>query len=372
MPLEKIIVVGAGLSGLALSLGLAAEGKHVEILEQRKDFSNRGATFGLNPAGIKALKELCPKVMSNLQDKGIMIPESNGLMFPWYEVRDALLEEVCKQGKIIVRLGCEIKAIENGSTSVTVDFTSERGEKESITAGLLVGCDGVNSIVRSLFGLPSARPSGVSVWRGTVVVPTGSILEDLLDKGITPLGMNAYGNIVTFSIFNFHQKIPRTLTWVVTTKEQGALLHSSSCHPSDFVSPYVDNPVHKQYMDEIFNLSDESDLYHAVDLKTVDPETWRYQGRVILIGDAAHAMRPASGLGGSMAFEDCVVLCRNLRKEVENPEDVDRALGAFYSQRLPRVSKIWKVEWDTAEKAYSGKPRIPHTSDYLQWIAEGV
>lgn len=235
-----------------------------------------------------------------------------------------------------------------------------------------MGCDGVNSIVRSLFGLPSARPSGVSVWRGTVVVPTGSILEDLLDKGITPLGMNAYGNIVTFSIFNFHQKIPRTLTWVVTTKEQGALLHSSSCHPSDFVSPYVDNPVHKQYMDEIFNLSDESDLYHAVDLKTVDPETWRYQGRVILIGDAAHAMRPASGLGGSMAFEDCVVLCRNLRKEVENPEDVDRALGAFYSQRLPRVSKIWKVEWDTAEKAYSGKPRIPHTSDYLQWIAEGV
>jgi 2-polyprenyl-6-methoxyphenol hydroxylase-like FAD-dependent oxidoreductase len=124
MPLEKIIVVGAGLSGLALSLGLAAEGKHVEILEQRKDFSNRGATFGLNPSGIKALKELCPKVMSNLQDKGIMIPESNGLMFPWYEVRDALLEEVCKQGKIIVRLGCEIKAIENGSTSVTVDFTS--------------------------------------------------------------------------------------------------------------------------------------------------------------------------------------------------------------------------------------------------------
>ncbi len=372
MPLEKILVIGAGLSGLALSLGLAAEGKQVEILEKRKDFSNRGATFGLNPAGIKALKELCPQVMSTLQGKGILIPQSNGIMLPWYEVRDALLEEVSKQVKITIHLGCEIEAIEKRTTSVTVNFTSERGEKESLTGDLLVGCDGVNSIVRSQVDLPSARPSGISVWRGTVVVPPGSVLEDLLEKGITPIGMNTYGNKVTFSIFNFHQTLPRTLTWVVTLKDQGALQHSSSCHPSAFVSPYIDNVDHKKYMEEIFKLSTESDLYHAVDLKTIDPETWSYHGRIIVIGDAAHAMRPASGLGGSMAFEDCVVLCRKLLKELENQEDIDRALVVFHSERLPRVSKIWKVEWETAEKAYIGNPRSSPPSDYLQWVAEGV
>jgi 2-polyprenyl-6-methoxyphenol hydroxylase-like FAD-dependent oxidoreductase len=70
-------------------------------------------------------------------------------------------------------------------------------------------------------------------------------------------------------------------------------------------------------------------------------------GRVGLLGDAAHAMSPSAGQGASMAFEDAMVLAQCLRDD----SDVPRALATFERLRRPRVDAIWK----SAQRASSHK-----------------
>ena len=420
---ETILIVGAGLAGLALSLGLTRHHhprrRRVEILERRRDFTNTGATFGLNPAGIKALDELCcfcwtnnnndndnggstttNSVMDSLRQDGIVMPHSGGLMLAWHKVRDALLSEVRNRSDAIrIHLNCRIESIqeEQNEQFVSVKYHQQDDENDTAkeendgTSGstrqtktlkgqLLVGCDGVNSIVRRHLGLAPARETGVSTWRGTIVVPhDNDILEPLFEKGIAPIGLPNYGNMVTVGIFNFHSKVPRMMTWTINSKEEVVL---PSTPPSQCIEKYMNDTQNLAYFREIIRLSNHDDLHHVIDLKTIDPQTWKYKGnRISVIADAAHAMRPASGLGGSLAFEDCVILCRELDKiQKENDgscglqqlEAVQQALQAVLDLRLPRVEKIWRMEWDSAEASYKGIPRPVRTPEYNQWVANGV
>ena len=91
-------------------------------------------------------------------------------------------------------------------------------------------------------------------------------------------------------------------------------------------------------------------------------------------------MRPASGQGGSMAFEDCAILCRVLEtlKEKQCPgpttkAEVERALQDYERQRLPRVRKLWKDQWDRSESSYNHKVRMePWTPEFSEWVFNGV
>ena len=112
---------------------------------------------------------------------------------------------------------------------------------------------------------------------------------------------------------------------------------------------------------------------------------WGGKGRVTLVGDAAHAMRPSNGMGASMAFEDVVVLCRCLAEEIEktaetgaiagsdrkSPLSMASTLRRYETSRYDRVKRIWDMEWEVAESAYR-KERIKLTPEFHQWVMEGV
>ena len=70
----------------------------------------------------------------------------------------------------------------------------------------------------------------------------------------------------------------------------------------------------------------------------------RHSGRVVLVGDSAHAMRPASGLGGALAFEDAVVLCRLLKKRgidsLKTKQSTNDLIHEFETSRYDRVKTI--------------------------------
>lgn len=96
---------------------------------------------------------------------------------------------------------------------------------------LLIGADGVNSISRQHLGLPAAVPFGSTCWRGMVQVKTSyssddrsheqelyhAVLRPLLKKGIFPLGIQMQGSSV-LTVFNYHEKLPGFLTWVISTQ----------------------------------------------------------------------------------------------------------------------------------------------------------
>jgi 2-polyprenyl-6-methoxyphenol hydroxylase-like FAD-dependent oxidoreductase len=83
---------------------------------------------------------------------------------------------------------------------------------------------------------------------------------------------------------------------------------------------------------------------HCSAMEWVDVNEW-YAGRVVLIGDAAHASSPLMGQGGCMAMEDAWVLAEELR----SVDTVEKALGAYMTRRKPRVKWVQQQSIATAE-----------------------
>lgn len=107
-------------------------------------------------------------------------------------------------------------------------------------------------------------------------------------------------------------------------------------------------------------------------------EGWGGQGRVTLIGDAAHAMRATMGQGGSMAFEDCVVLCRILSQD-----DITQSLSTrslcqknivlpFEQERLKRVKVIHEDTRLKTIQAYREGKTPRWDPSFASWVFSGV
>jgi 2-polyprenyl-6-methoxyphenol hydroxylase-like FAD-dependent oxidoreductase len=452
-PDRTVLVIGSGLSGLATAVGLArlvAEEEAaqvartsgsspraaslnitIEVVEKRSSYSVRGAAFGLAPNGMKALQELCPDVARQLQDEGIRMPQTGGHLLPWYRVRDALLKHTQQQQQqqnaatIRFRMGWNLESIEqigyedDGKRGDTGATGTSRGVRAVFTNGqvlegsILVAADGIHSRVRELLGLPPAmQPPASRVWRGHATVPATSVLySHLTSGGYMPLGTLVVGRS-TVGVFSFHSKTPGTLAWTVTSKEPD--IPPGANVLDDVLSPHLVSDDHapgitaanisssqSELIREIFRLTDsQSDLTAAYDNTVVelppgDKGGWGGKGRVVLVGDAAHAMRQATGLGGSMAFEDALLLCRKLRNVwwsnkppivgadddgAADPPRVDLVcdvLRDFENERLPRVRRIWETEWCISEASYAAKhgeehklPPIDH--EYRAWVFSGI
>jgi 2-polyprenyl-6-methoxyphenol hydroxylase-like FAD-dependent oxidoreductase len=423
------IVVGAGLSGLAVSLGLVELGFTVDLVEKRSTFGERGATFGLRPNGLNAITELCggnTDIASKLQGIGIPTPQRGGLMLPWATVRDALLEPVqqrARSNQITLHMGMELCDIQDevDADCVTATFRPSirdphdselDGQYESTQSMLtlngcvVLGCDGVGSSVRQWLELPPATPTGVTMWRGSISVPENPhhVLTPLLSNGIVPLGMRAYGPYLLM-VFNFHTSIPNTMAWTLSAKN----FNPDSSNKDDaslwsYLEPHVVDDEDRRIVRELLALTNPADLNRLITLRTIDPSAtvptstvmdgagWGGRGRVTVLADAAHAMRPASGVGGAMAFEDCVVLHRLIREAIkENAENanvktdgvdwghwfqnyhtVADVLQRFETERLPRVTKIWNREWEASETAYKTGAEAPFSQEYNDYVNAGV
>jgi 2-polyprenyl-6-methoxyphenol hydroxylase-like FAD-dependent oxidoreductase len=425
------IVVGAGLSGLAVSLGLVELGFTVDLVEKRSAFGERGATFGLRPNGLNAITELCggnTDIASKLQGIGIPTPQSGGLMLPWAAVRDALLEPVrercCSEqsDQITLHMGMELCDIQDevAADCVTATFrpSTSRDQLEdeldrqpnqsmlSLNGCMVLGCDGVGSAVRQWLDLPPATPTGVTMWRGSITVPAdpNHVLTPLLSNGIVPLGMRTYGPYLLMA-FNFHTSIPNTMAWTLSAKHFiPDLSNKDDASLWSYLEPHIADDEDRQIVRELLALTNPADLNRLITLRTIDPSAtvptstvtdrsgWGGRGRVTVLADAAHAMRPASGVGGAMAFEDCVVLYRLIRgaimenaanKNAQSDDDGSRywfqdyhtvadVLQRFEVERLPRVTRIWNREWEASESAYKTGAQAPFSQEYTDYVNGGV
>ena len=371
---KTVIVVGAGLAGLAVSLGLQRAGFLVRLVEKRPNFSRQGATFGLKPNGIKALDEIDPEIMPSLHKIGIEIP-GQGYMLPWFAMRDALLNQVRNYpDRIQLDLGMDLKEIANDPDSVKATFWNEQGNKQvQMEACLLVGCDGINSAVRDLLGLSPSVFCGTKYWRGSLRVPASSKrLVALLTRDDTQTGMGVKYGQSRLALFNFHSVIPNTLGWSLVTKDSSIV---DGSHPWTAFRNVKDDGIMdddtREMLDELFAATNPDDLTHVWDLRTIDPSLgWGGTGRVILLGDAAHAIRPVSGVGGSLAFEDAVVLCRELAEC--SSSTISDCIDRTIHKRQPRVTKVWQAEWDLAERMYKEENPTRLSQEYMEWLHEGV
>jgi 2-polyprenyl-6-methoxyphenol hydroxylase-like FAD-dependent oxidoreductase len=324
---NKIIIIGGGLAGLSLSLGLADLGFQVEIVEKQQHFSRTGATFGLAANGQKALEELCPGVVNELKKVGLDLdPPDIATMLGWWNVRDVLLDRVMKKkyGMIHIRNGWLLQDIKDDDKCVKAVFhkqdqdddDDEDREQLVLEGCMLVGADGVNSAVRSLLGLPSAKNTGVVTWRGRVQVPPlhdnqdaetcneaygkeqDAVLYALRPIVESPLKVSflRLRGPVTYTLFNFNEKLPGTMALVVTIQQEGdgeqtAITKGTS--PQVILEENAESDDERNEIRAILEFTDKDGLHSPTLIKVIEPPKevgagWGGKGRITILGDAAH------------------------------------------------------------------------------------
>lgn len=290
----------------------------------------------------------------------------------WWLIRDWLLERVQRDANISLRLDVNLLSIDDFSDDSKVfvhcqDF--------SLEGHLLIGADGVHSQVRSLLNLEPNVSTGYRVWRGSASADGEPALEALLDKGIRPI--NPLWGTTTSSIFNHHPKLYKRLNWVVTAQEDPSI-EPGITTPIDLAKPYW-NDKEEVIFTKLWERSAAHELTKSFELFTAElPDAigrgWGGRGRVTLIGDAAHAIRPTTGFGTALAFEDVAILCRKLRT-TDDPlsrKDCEKLICDFENERLKRVKIISEQQKEAAEAAHLGEKSRTWSEEYKLWVYAGV
>jgi 2-polyprenyl-6-methoxyphenol hydroxylase-like FAD-dependent oxidoreductase len=234
-----------------------------------------------------------------------------------------LLLEACRAVKVELRFSTPMTALTQDETGVDLAFR-EGGERFAA----VIGCDGLNSAVRGLAfpAFPSPSYSGLIGTGGIIdvpeVQPTGGLMK-------MTFGRRAF--------FGYLKAAGGPVYWF-----------NSYPAPESEAGP-VRDPV--EYARLIAGLHADDPLDNAAisaAIKTVDrhyplfdiPKLPRWSaGRVLLMGDAAHAVTPHSGQGASLAIEDGVVLA----EVVERAQDWGSAFRSFEQLRRARAERAIKV-----------------------------
>jgi 2-polyprenyl-6-methoxyphenol hydroxylase-like FAD-dependent oxidoreductase len=324
-----ILVVGAGIGGLSLTIALAQRGVPCEVVERETTWTTVGAGIALYPNGMRVLRDL--GVERAVESHGHVIDRVHTMTRDGTVVADFAGEVWDGVGSTVaihrpalqhilvgavdlarVRMGVTVRALRPDDEGVTVDFTDgSAGHYE-----LVVGADGIRSTVRALaFGAHDPGYVGQMYWRTTVpaeVVPCSTMLFDH-DRFVALLPLGAG---LTYLAAQVHTDAP-------FEEPADGRIRRLRARFADFGGPV---PA------ALDALLDESSL-HVGAAEEIDRDEWR-AGRVVLIGDAAHACSPTLAQGGSLAMEDAILLADLVAGA---GTDLDGALARFVDRREPRA-----------------------------------
>ena len=344
----KILIVGGGIGGLALSIGLRQAGIDVEIVEIKDRWTVYHVGIIAQSNLVRAMVALgiaddC--VAAGFPYQGVRFCDANGYVLsespgvklagPHYPAylgltRPALhnvLFAACQKAGAQVRLGVTVAELSQSESKVVAKFTDGIAREYD----LVVGADGVHSPIRTLVfgGHLTPKFTGEGVWRYNVPRPRdvdyGSIYatQEGPKAGLIPLTRD------TAYIFRIgpepgNPRFPRNeLANIMRERLKpfgGAIRDLAGC---------ITDP--------------ELVVYRPLESVFV-PAPW-YRGRVVLIGDAAHAITPHLGQGAAQAVEDAVVLADELRKD----EPLEKSLDSYVKRRYERCKLILEASLQIGE-----------------------
>jgi salicylate hydroxylase len=273
------------------------------------------------------------------------------------DLQRALVETL---GEDSIRLGHRLVAAEDGPDEARLVF--ENGERAS--ADVVVGADGIHSALRrKVAGDADAVFSRDVGFRGLIPVEK---LPSLPEPGAIQFWPGPGGHMLHYaieggSVVNFLAVVDRESwtenSWKVETSVEEALAAFEGWHPAvrEMVGAVEDDPAW-------WALHDFLPL-----------EKWS-EGRVVLVGDAAHAMLPHQGQGANQAIEDAVALARILADT--RPGEYRHAFRRFEDLRMDRTRRIQRysrfpamfLHMPDGEGAERRNERIRRLDEDIAWI----
>ncbi|CAZ85328.1 unnamed protein product [Tuber melanosporum] len=357
MAQPKVLIIGAGITGPATSLLLRSLGLQVSIYELRPSPSPLGGAISLAPNALRILDKLgvyerlktlgCSvaitqvlsagtgKALGSLSfgDKSLHGYES--LRIPRRELQNVLLERARELGVEVV-FGKKLVEVVEQENGVIAKF--EDGGEEGVRGDLLLGCDGIHSVVRSRL----VQSDRLLVYTG-VAVSYGVVKKTALTAPI-PFDTTGFFNGRCGSIIASYCDAAMTeVYWAAVMEVQNqeskdgwkAVGEDRDAVKRDVLKRFEGSAV--GCIKELIEESEDVYLYPV--WKLGHGGNW-HSKRCVLLGDAAHAMPPHGGSQGfSLALEDAVILARLFEKE--GLDDLERVFVRFEEVRKPRVDKIY-------------------------------
>ncbi len=341
-----ILIAGAGIGGLTAALCALHFGHSVTVLERAEALREVGAGIQLPPNAMRVFRALgleaeiarnafAPDAIeARMGETGrtlFTIPLSDAAQQRWgapylhihrADYIAALRDALKARAPGCLRLGAELT--DYRSTQDGVDVVLESGE--SLSADILVGADGIRSVVRERMLGPDAPVfTGNIAWRAVVPIHA---LGDHAPRPTACAWMGRGRHAVTYrlrrgTLANFVGIVERT-DW---TKE-------SWSEPGDTAEARADFADWHPTITTLLNAVPEGALYRWALYDRAPLSRWT-DGPVALLGDAAHPMLPFLAQGAAMAVEDAWVLARELAYPGRAPSD---SLRAYQSVRLPRTA----------------------------------
>lgn len=378
------LVVGGGIGGLSVALALARVGREVHVLERASEFTELGAGLQFGPNAMRMLDRfglhdellrsaVLPRyaVMRHattaepltLLDLGESFREQYGYPYVVVHRGDLLdiLVDACRHESLI--------HLENDKTVVEAwsddESASVRCSDGSLyRTALLVGADGLHSVVRKLVSADEPVASGFVAYRGTVPMAAvqTEVAEDAVVLWVGP-GMHliqypvrrgeVYNQVAVFRSESFGRGDPAP-----GGVEELFGTFAQACEQ-------VRTHVARIQRDRNWPIFDR------------DPLTTWISGRAVLVGDAAHPMLQYLGQGACQALEDAAALAHAV---AEPGIDIGTAMREYERLRLPRASqcqrraRMWGEVWHTGDPVMLGlrdrvlRGRKPDDYSELDWL----
>src|SRR5215210_5121595 len=342
---HPILVAGGGIGGLATAVGLAQKGFSVVVLEKAPALGEIGAGIQLGPNAFHAFDYLgvgeAARAMAVYIDRLRLMDAITGeeithidltepfrarFRNPYAVVHRGDLHGVflkaCRDNPAIaLRVKSEVVSYEQDEAGVTARLASG----EAVTGALLVGADGLwSNVRRQVVGDGPPRVSGHTTYRS--VIPTERMPEDLRWNAATlwagPKCHIVHYPLSGWKVFNlvvtYHNDAPEPVAGKAVSDEE-VLQGFRHVHPR---------------AQEIIRHGKDWKLWVLCDRNPV--EGW-VDGRVALLGDAAHPMMQYFAQGAAMAMEDAVCLAHMVDS---HPGDVETALEEYRRRRVLRTARV--------------------------------
>jgi 2-polyprenyl-6-methoxyphenol hydroxylase-like FAD-dependent oxidoreductase len=329
---RQILVIGAGIAGLATAVALQRRGHDVTVIEERTDTSS-GAGISIWPNALAALDEIglgdaVREAGGRVTAGALRWRDGTWLRHPTHErlvkalgeplvvIRRSALTKVLADAVAdgVVRHGLSAHELIATADGVRVRLS----DSTTRVADAVVGADGTRSVVaRHLNGTLTDRYVGYTAWRGVADYSldpdvAGEVMGPGVEFGHVPLGQD------------------RTYWFATERAPEGSVApHGELTHLKARFASWAD-PI-----PAVLAATDPQDVLRN-DLYDRDQARQWSRGPILVVGDAAHPMRPHLGQGGCQGLEDAAILARFM----DGADDMGTAFARFAAFRRRRVRSL--------------------------------
>jgi 2-polyprenyl-6-methoxyphenol hydroxylase-like FAD-dependent oxidoreductase len=338
---SNVLVIGAGLAGAASAIGLADAGIVVDLIDVKPEVGAVGSGITMQGNGLRELRRLGVWEAARaagypFDSVGLRAPDPAGTLLA--EIPDArtggpdlpatlglprpalarIMANRATEAGAKLRLGTRASSLSPDGSGVQVVFSDGSADRYD----LVIGADGIRSATRPMIGITEQpRPTGMGIFRAFGPRPASVTRTDLYYGG--PSYIAGYCPTGANSLYGYIVEDARDRSGLTPAERLAAMRSLAEAYHGPW--------------DEIrATLSDPETISYTLFEELLVPAPWN-RGRVVLIGDAAHACPPTLAQGGSQALEDAAVLTELL---LSSTAVDDELWSTFTARRFERAKTV--------------------------------